>query len=272
MKFAIALLIAATSTVSAAPVNAQEQLQKDAATKAATAITTYDANQEKDAKTAAKYDAMTAAEKTTWDAARKKLTDARKKRDDDEKTLVGFSSLTLEQQKAYSESLLAFKTAKDKACLASATGFECKHADALRLAKEKKRVTDKYYQKASASDKSDWDTKYKTEDTKLRATLTAADADAKKKADAAEAARLRTTGESCAKPTTGDAPKCAATHCCGSAKIKGATSGALTICNTKAATTYKKGTTSYEFACASSTGAQALVASAAAFLATSYML
>lgn len=131
-------------------------MQKDAALKAATAITNYDANQDKDAKTAAKYDAMDAAAKTKWDAARKIITDARKKRDDDEKTAVGFAKMTLTQQKDYSADLLTWKTAKDKSCAADAKAIDCTKADVLRKAQEDKRVTDKYYAMASAADKSAW--------------------------------------------------------------------------------------------------------------------
>jgi hypothetical protein len=131
-------------------------LQKDAALKAATAITNYDLNQDKDAKTAAKYDAMDAAAKKKWDDARKIITDARKKRDDEEKTAVGFDKMTLTQQKDYSADLLTWKTAKDKACVSDAKAMDCKYADKLRKAQEDKRKIDKYYEMASAADKAAW--------------------------------------------------------------------------------------------------------------------
>ena len=87
-----------------------------------------------------------------------------------------------------------------------------------------------------------------------------------KTATATEAARLRTSGESCVAKDV----KCAADHCCGTAKIAGSTTGELTICHKSAEKAYKKGTQDYEFACTA--GAMHLVASAAAILASSYML
>ena len=271
MKIAIVLLLA--TSVSAQPVSAAGDLAKDAAAKAALEITNYDINIDTDAKTLAKYSEMDAAAKTVYDTARKVITDARTKRDADEKTATGYATMTLEQKTQYDASLLAFKKTTYKACKEAATGFDCANADSLRKSQEDKRVTDGYYKLASASLKSDWDTKWVAEDTKLRATLTAAAADKKKTDDAAEAKRLRKTGESCkADATSKVAPKCLETHCCGTAKIAGKTTGSIvSICNTKAAKDYTKGTQKYEFACATA-GAMSLIASASAALAASYML
>ena len=176
---------------------------------------------------------------------------------------MGFAAMPLADQTRFNAGLLSFKKAKYAACTADVKSADCTQADALRKAQEDKRLTDKYYAMESAAAKDEWDAAWKTEADKLKATLTAA---AKEEAAAADAKRLRTAGESCVAKDI----KCAADHCCGTAKIAGKTTGELTICNKSAEKTYKKGTQDYEFACAQ--GAVNLVASAAAILASSYML
>jgi len=214
---------------------------------------------------------MNDAAKKVYDDARKLVTDARDKRDKTERTAAGYDAMKLDEKTAYDASLLKFKKAKYTACKEAATGAECTMADALREGQEKGRNTKKYYSLASATEKADWDTKWKAEDTKLRSTLTAAAKDKKTKADAAATAaaakKLGGTGDSCA-----GTKKCETTHCCGTAKIKGKTTGEIkTICNKKAGKTYKKGTQDYEFAC-DVAGAMNLVASASALLAASYLM
>ena len=212
---------------------------------------------------------MDAAAKTAWDATRKVETDARDKRDADEKTAAGYAAMTLDQKTAFDAGLLKFKKTKYAACKDKATGAECTMSNELRAAQEKSRNTKKYYALPSASAKADWDTKWKAEDTKLRGTLTAAQKVKDDKVAAtkkAETDKAALTGAKCAGTT-----KCAATHCCGTAKIKGKTTGEIKeICNLKAAKTYKKGAQSYEFACVA--GARALVVSASALLAASYLM
>jgi hypothetical protein len=214
---------------------------------------------------------MDAAAKTKYDAARKLITDARDKRDTAERTAAGYATMKLDEKTAYDASLLKFKKNKYAACKDKVDGPECTMADALREGQEKERNLKKYYALPSASAKADWDTKWKAEDTKLRSTLTAAAKTKKDKADAATKAaaakKLGVTGDTCA-----GTKKCATTHCCGTAKIKGKTTGEIkTICNTKAGKTYKKGTQDYEFAC-DVAGARALVVSASALLAASYLM
>ena len=211
---------------------------------------------------------MDTAAKKVYDDARKLVTDARDKRDKDERTAAGYDAMKLDEKTAYEASLLKFKKAKYTACKEKVDGAECTMADALREGQETARNTKKYYSLASATEKADWDTKWKEEDTKLRSTLTAA---AKTKADAATKAaaakKLGGTGDTCA-----GTKKCETTHCCGTAKIKGKTTGEIkTICNLKAGKTYKKGTQDYEFAC-DVAGAMNLVASASALLAASYLM
>ena len=268
MKFGTILL--AVAAVSAQPPSsASADLAADAQKKAAVEITNYDKNVDSDAKVAAKYSAMDAAAKTKYDAARKLVTDKRDARDKAERTAAGYDKMTLDQKTAFDAGLLKFKKTKYAACKDKATGAECTMADELRAAQEKSRNTKKYYALPSASAKADWDTKWKAEDTKLRATLTAAQKVKDDKIAAtkkAEADKAKETGKSCAGTV-----KCATTHCCGTAKIKGKTTGELkNICNTKTLKTYKKGTQAYEFACVA--GARALVVSASAVLAASYLM
>jgi len=269
MKFGTILL--AVATVSAqAPSSASADLAADAQKKAAVEITNYDKNVDSDAKVAAKYADMVAADRTKWDEARKVITDKRDKRDADEKTAAGYATMTLDQKTAFDAGLLKFKKTKYAACKDKADGAECTMSDELRAGQEKSRNTGKYYTLPSASAKADWDTKWKAEDTKLRATLTAAAKDKKDKDDKKtkdEAAKKAAADKSSCAGTK----KCATTDCCGTAKLKGKTTGEIKdLCHTKSAKAYKKGVVEYEFACVA--GARALVISASALLAASYLM